>query len=126
MSLPVYITSTEYTEYTERVGTEASTMRIAFASRMLDSRIQVYNMLDTDEMAELTEEQQYAVKNWVSWMVAWLVDNNNAQPNMTYIRMGRFEQRNNTGTITFYGQLRLPEQILQHAGLLNCVGARLI
>lgn len=126
MALPVYVTPAEYLTYTGRAETEATTMRIAYASRLLDSRVSACNMLDTDEMAELSEEQRYAVKSWVSWMVAWLLDNNDTQPNMVHVRAGRYEERNNTGTVTFYGHIKLPDRLLAQAGLLNCVGARLI
>ena len=125
MALPVYITSSEYNTYTGRSATEAATYRIAVASRMLDARIVNEKMLDEDEMDLLTEEQQYAVKYWVSCMVAFLYDNKDRQPDKTYVRLGRFEQRNNTGSTTLFGGLAFADKLLQQAGLCGNVRARL-
>jgi hypothetical protein len=125
MALPVYITSSEYNTYTGRSAVEAATHRIAIASRLLDARIVGYEMIDEDVMDELTEEQQYAIKYWTSCMVTYLYENKDRQPDKTYIRLGRFEQRNNTGATTLFGTLAFADKMLQQAGLCGSARAML-
>jgi hypothetical protein len=124
MSLPTYVDASEYATLTGRVSTEAALYRINMASRLLDARIQCDPMSESD-IDDLTEAQQYAVQLWVAWMIAFMVDNNDSVPDKTYIRLGRFEQRNNVGDSTRFAKLDFAERILINSGLCNCVMARI-
>lgn len=124
MALPTYIDASEYASLTGRDSSEAALYRLTISSRLLESRIQCGPLSESD-IDDLTELQQQAIQLWVAWMVAFMVDNNDSAPDKTYIRLGRFEQRNNVGDSTRFAKLELAERILINSGLCNCVMARI-
>lgn len=124
MALPTYIDAATYASLTGRAESEAALYRRTISSRLLESRIQCDPLSDTD-IDDLTELQQQAIQLWVAWMIAFMVDNNDTVPDKTYIRLGRFEQRNNVGDSTRFAKLELAERILINSGLCNSVMARI-
>jgi hypothetical protein len=92
----MYITLDEYNQITNRPITDATESRIRRASFLLDSRIGNYACaydgwkLDLDNSDSVTEHQAKIVKEWVAFMIAFLVDNNDSAPSRGSVKLGRF------------------------------------
>ncbi len=120
-----YIDPVDYGELTGRPMSEASVSRILRASLLLDARIGNYPLnrsgwkLDVDSMPE---KKRMAVKDWVSQMVAFLRDNNDALPSASSISLGRFSVTS-AADKSQKGQI-LPESLLLSDAIL--VGEGLI
>jgi len=105
-----YITAVEYNSIMERPQAEATTARIKRASLLLDARIgNYYPDEDTGwklDIDDLSIDQENAVKEWLSQMIAYLYDNNDIAPSTASLSLGRF-------SVTEYGQKGrvLPESL---------------
>ena len=89
----MYITSIEYTALTGNDAAEATDNRITMASTLLDNRIGNYpiNALGYKlTIADLHVIQSRAVKLWVSQLVSFLYDNDDATPDSDNVTLGRF------------------------------------
>ena len=130
----MYITSTEYNSYTGRPATEATTVRIRIASKLLDSRIGNHGTYDNgwkidkndditwkvDDYYELTHDQMIAVKMWVSAMVSCLYDNDDKPITNKNVKLGRFSV-GNAGGMSVFNQV-LPEEMNYHDSILISSG----
>ena len=89
----MYITATEYATLTGNDASEATDNRITMASTLLDNRIGNYpiNALGYKlTIADLHVVQSRAVKLWVSQMVSFLFDNDDAAPSAENMSLGRW------------------------------------
>lgn len=109
----MYITSNEYNTYTGRAASEATTLRITIACKLLDTRIGNYpinedgykinddfQVWNCGVLETLHESKQEAVKIWCAKMVSFLYDNNDAPPSIQAdnIKLGRFSVGGKTST----------------------------
>lgn len=123
----MYLTASEYAELTGRDINEATDSRIALASRLFDRRIGYYARTDGTyklTLSELGEYQSDAVKDWVAWQVATVVEIGTKLPD-AMIKLGRFmvdnRQRDGNYTHAVLGNLILADLVLKDTGLINRV-----
>ena len=130
----MYVTDIEYKSFTGRPSSEATTVRIRIASKLLDSRIGNHGVYDNgwkidkndditwkiDECYELTHDQMIAVKMWVSAMISALCDNDNKPTTNKNVKLGRFSV-GNSGGMGVFNQV-LPEEINYHDSILISSG----
>ncbi len=99
----MYLTAIEYNTYTGRPSSEATTLLIRQACKLLDSRIgnhAVYTngyKINTasstwyfDDVYIVTADQKEAVKMWVASMIQEMVINGSAVNNIKGVSLGRF------------------------------------
>lgn len=101
----MYLTATEYNTYTGRTSSEATTLLIRQACKLLDSRIGIHGVylngykIDTfsnssnwyvDNYYIVTEDQKEAVKMWVASMIQEMVINGITPNNIDSVSLGRF------------------------------------
>lgn len=102
----MYLTSTEYNTYTGRPSSEATTLLIRQACKLLDSRIGMHGVysngykIDTfsstsnwyvDNYYIVTEDQKEAIKMWVSSMIQEMVVSGSiSSSNIDSVSLGRF------------------------------------
>lgn len=115
-----YITSSEYAALTGRDSSEATSIRIKIASKLLDSRIGNYgiytngykidtssstwyvtpifltddrefiNVSNTNYKVEVTSGQKEAIKIWIAGMIAELYDSGDISSTEDNLTLGRF------------------------------------
>ncbi len=117
-----YLTAAEYNNITERPAAEATDARINRASLLLDARIGNYEP-DEDtgwklNMDDISTNQEFAVKEWVAQMIAFLYDNHDGAPSAASLSLGRF-------SVTEHGQKGhvLPEALNFADAILASSGA---
>lgn len=119
----MYITATEYNEYTGEDASQATDLRIQRASRLLDARIGYHPDREDYKLTvdDLKAYQQDAVKMWVSWMVKGLVDNNDSIETDSSIKLGRFSIGEDSGGATgsMPDALKYADIQLKDAGLIR-------
>ncbi|MBN2545693.1 MAG: hypothetical protein WC346_19490 [Methanogenium sp.] len=99
----MYLTATEYNTYTGRPSSEATTLLIRQACKLLDSRIGNHGIysngykIDTtnstwyvDNYYIVTTDQKEAVKMWVASMIQEMVINGTTVNNIKGVSLGRF------------------------------------
>jgi len=127
----MYLTATEYENITGNDASEATEARLKRACLLLDARIGYYRhddvgsslleirdwKLDLDELADYKSD---SVKEWVAWMVAFLVLNNDQAPSAASVSLGRFSvtEHGQQGKI-MPEQLGLADAMLDDSGLVN-------
>ena len=119
----MYITPEIYEELTGRDVSEASEVRIRRASRLLDSRIGMYERDDWKlDLDELTDYQKEAVQMWVSYVVVSFAMNNDSIQVNESIKLGRFSvsarQGGDSATV-IPDQLRYADIQLKDSGLIK-------
>ncbi len=119
----MYLTAVEYAQITGRDQAESTAARLNRACMLLDARIGHYERgsdgwkLDMDGLANY---QKAAVREWVSQMVAFFVDNGDISPSAASVSLGRF-------SVTEHGQkgqvipeeMNLADVMLNTAGIVN-------
>lgn len=131
-----YITASEYIEFTGRDSSEATTIRLNVASKLLDSRIGNYGTysdgwkINTNDSTwyvnnfdALTTEQKVAIKMWVAEMVKNLYLNGDSAASNNNLKLGRFSVSKYASSSK--SSSLLPEQmgyidnLLVSSGLIN-------
>lgn len=119
----MYITAQEYSDYTGRDSSEATSARIKRASRLLDVRIGYYPDRDDFKLtvSDLKAYQQDAVKTWVAFMIEALVINDDSVQVNEAVSLGRFsvEARDGDDTIAIPDQVKYADMQLKDAGLIR-------
>jgi hypothetical protein len=120
VGIMAYITSSEYATLTGRDSSEATTIRIRLASKLLDDRIGNYgiyksgykidtskstwyvspcllsddynyvNVSNTNYKIEVTIGQKEAIQLWIASMITELFNSNNTPNSQDNLRLGRF------------------------------------
>lgn len=104
----MYVTSNEYLSITGRPASDATSIRINIASKLLDSRIGNYPIYDSTGFkikvsnnkfyifgcgidTEIHISKKQAVQQWVCQMISYLKDNNDKPPSQSdNVKLGRF------------------------------------
>lgn len=133
----MYITSTEYNEYTGRAASEATTLRITISCKLLDSRIGNYpinqdgykinenfKIWNCGVLETLHQSKVDAVKMWCSKMVEslYINDNNPSSIKADNISLGRFSvggKSNNLNVGTLPDEMAYVDNILISCGIIN-------
>jgi hypothetical protein len=132
----MYITSSEYATLTGRAASEATTLRLKIACKLLDSRIGNYPTLSdgykirSSDFAIIYQGQYQilhqskidAVKMWVAVMISYLTDNGNKPPTVANnIKLGRFSVGKSTPSTSsnLPGELGFADSILVSSGIIN-------
>lgn len=133
----MYITANEYNTLTGRSASEATTIRLTIACKMLDSRIGNYPVnddgykIDSDDWYVMYKGQYQtlhqskidAVKMWVAFMVSYLTDNNNNPPSTANnLKLGRFSVGKTSSSNNYTSlpnELGFADSILVSSGIIN-------
>lgn len=133
----MYITATEYNTLTGRAASEATTVRLTIACKLLDSRIGNYPAnsdgykissewvvydIRSCQYQTLHQSKIDAVQLWVATMVSFLADNNNQPPSVSNnLKLGRFSvgKSNGNTNASLPGELNFADSILISSGIIN-------
>jgi len=134
----MYITPTDYNTYTGRDSSEATTLRIQIACKLLDSRIgnypineDGYKITDTFKvwcggvLETLHQSKIDAVKMWCSKMVEslYINDNNPSSIKANNVSLGRFsmggQSTNSMQTGVLPDEMAFVDNILISCGIIN-------
>lgn len=134
----MYITSTDYNTYTGRDASEATTLRIMTACKLLDSRIGNYpinedgykinddfKVWNVGVLETLHQSKIDAVKMWCSKMVEslYINDNNPSSIKANNVQLGRFsmggQSNNSMQTGVLPDEMAYVDNILISCGIIN-------
>jgi hypothetical protein len=110
-----YITNAEYATATGRSSSEATAARIKRASQLFDVRV---GETDITELTTTTRQDD-AIKEWVSWMIVYLVDHNDAPEVVRSFKLGRYSQDVGKMQGPNFDSLFFSDTILKKSGLIN-------
>lgn len=117
----MYLTAEEYNEITGRDADEATDRLIKKACQLLDYRIGYYEREDDGwklDLDDLEDYQSDAVKSWVAWLVADLVDLKD-RPSAGSIKLGRFQMSVPEDSPEVLQELVLADAVLVSAKMVN-------
>jgi hypothetical protein len=131
----MYLTASEYASLTGRSSTEATSIRINIACRLLDSRIGNYGTYNTgwkinnssstwyvNFSTALTADQKEAIKLWIAGMITYLfLNDNNISSPAKNIKLGRFSvgKTNASTSKLLPDEMNQFDIILVSSGIIN-------